>query len=171
MSLLLKNVSYLILCLAFPMLPVSLYCQFLIVPSVFSNVHLNRPINSGLWYAILLPGKTIFGSSVLPFFFRILVFNTIYLQDACLLIIPRRWSRISPTPPENMDWHRIWYCSSFSFLCIVLKIIVYPFFLFFSFDHCVVCSFSIYGFWLPFWYLQDVLANVAWHTLSRPRIV
>jgi hypothetical protein len=27
----------------------------------------------------------------------------------------------------------------------------------FSFGHCVVCSFSIYGFWLPLWYLQTLL--------------
>jgi hypothetical protein len=27
----------------------------------------------------------------------------------------------------------------------------------FSFDHCVVCSSSIYGFWLPLWYLQTLL--------------
>ena len=27
----------------------------------------------------------------------------------------------------------------------------------FSFGHCVVCSSSIYGFWLPFWYLQALL--------------
>ena len=26
----------------------------------------------------------------------------------------------------------------------------------FSFDHCVVCSSSIYGFWLPLWYLQTL---------------
>ena len=26
----------------------------------------------------------------------------------------------------------------------------------FSFGHCVVCSFSIYGFWLPLWYLQTL---------------
>jgi hypothetical protein len=25
-----------------------------------------------------------------------------------------------------------------------------------SFDHCVVCSSSIYGFWLPLWYLQTL---------------
>jgi hypothetical protein len=28
-----------------------------------------------------------------------------------------------------------------------------------SFINCVVCSFSIYGFWLPLWYLQT-LRNV-----------
>jgi hypothetical protein len=27
----------------------------------------------------------------------------------------------------------------------------------FSFDHCVVCSSSIYGFWFPLWYLQTLL--------------
>ena len=27
----------------------------------------------------------------------------------------------------------------------------------FSFDHCVVCSSSIYGFWLTLWYLQALL--------------
>ena len=26
----------------------------------------------------------------------------------------------------------------------------------FSFGHCVVCSSSIYGFWLPLWYLQTL---------------
>ena len=26
----------------------------------------------------------------------------------------------------------------------------------FSFGHCIVCSSSIYGFWLPFWYLQTL---------------
>ena len=29
----------------------------------------------------------------------------------------------------------------------------------FSFDHCVVCSSSIYGFWLPLWYLQILLID------------
>ena len=27
----------------------------------------------------------------------------------------------------------------------------------FSFSHCVVCCSSIYGFWLPLWYLQTLL--------------
>ena len=34
----------------------------------------------------------------------------------------------------------------------VLSIVACPF----SFDHCVVCP-SIYGFWLPLWYLQTLL--------------
>ena len=30
----------------------------------------------------------------------------------------------------------------------------------FSFGHCVVCSFTIYEFWLPFWYLQTLLTRL-----------
>ena len=30
----------------------------------------------------------------------------------------------------------------------------------FSFGHCVVCSSSIYGFWLPLWYLQTRLVHI-----------
>jgi hypothetical protein len=26
-------------------------------------------------------------------------------------------------------------------------------------SHCVVCSSSIYGFWLPLWYLQTLLTS------------
>jgi len=29
----------------------------------------------------------------------------------------------------------------------------------FSFGNCVVCSSSIYGFWLPLWYLQNLLIS------------
>ena len=36
----------------------------------------------------------------------------------------------------NIAWHYIW-CKSLLFMCR------------FSFDHCVVCPFSIYRFWLP----------------------
>jgi hypothetical protein len=31
------------------------------------------------------------------------------------------------------------------------------FFCTFSFNHCVVCPSSIYGFWLPLWYIQTLL--------------
>ena len=29
----------------------------------------------------------------------------------------------------------------------------------FSFDHCVLCSYSIYEFWLPLWYLQTLTSH------------
>ena len=31
----------------------------------------------------------------------------------------------------------------------------------FSFGHCVVCFSSIYGFWLPLWYLQTLLMSLS----------
>ena len=34
----------------------------------------------------------------------------------------------------------------------------------FSFGHCVVYSSSIYGFWLPLWYLQTLLVICKWIT-------
>ena len=43
-------------------------------------------------------------------------------------------------------------------LYVCLSIVVCPF-VFFSLGHCVVCSSSIYGFWLPLWYLQTLLPN------------
>ena len=52
----------------------------------------------------------------------------------------------------------------FSGVCVTRSLILYVCFVdsglsfcTFSFDHCVVCSSSIYGFWLPLWYLQTLL--------------
>ena len=42
----------------------------------------------------------------------------------------------------------------------VLSMVAFPF-VHFSFGHCVVCS-SIYGYWLPLWYLQSLLSKVTW---------
>ena len=40
----------------------------------------------------------------------------------------------------------------------------------FSFDHCVVCSTSIYGFWLPLWYLQTLLVLYDYLNTARKMI-
>ena len=45
--------------------------------------------------------------------------------------------------------------SIFSFMCMFVDRCLS--FCTFSFDHCVVCSSSIYWFWLPLWYLQTLL--------------
>jgi hypothetical protein len=37
----------------------------------------------------------------------------------------------------------------------------------FYFGHYVVCSSSIYGFWLPLWYLQTLLINLKWFDLGQ----
>ena len=40
----------------------------------------------------------------------------------------------------------------------------------FSLDHCVVCSSSIYGFWLPLWFPQTLLKLInIWQGLSWPQ--
>ena len=40
----------------------------------------------------------------------------------------------------------------------------------FSFGHCVVCSSSIYWFWLPLWYLQTLLTQ-CWSLISTTRTI
>ena len=49
------------------------------------------------------------------------------------------------TLPEWGSCHSI-----FSFMCMFCRSLFV--FCSFSFDHCVVCSSLIYGFWLPLWY-------------------
>ena len=46
---------------------------------------------------------------------------------------------------------------TFKLLCVPLP---------FSFCHCIVCPSSIYGFWLPLWYLQASLCHFALFLLS-----
>ena len=49
---------------------------------------------------------------------------------------------------------------SWSLCCLLffyLRILITPLV---SFSHCVVCYSSIYGFWLPLWYLQTLLTFV-----------
>jgi hypothetical protein len=48
------------------------------------------------------------------------------------------------------------FVSDFRSVAFVLWIVVCPFVLF-LFGHCVFCPSSIYGFWLPLWYLQTLL--------------
>ena len=40
----------------------------------------------------------------------------------------------------------------------------------FSFGHCVVCSFSIYGLWLPLWYFQT-LRTQCWSPISTKQTI
>jgi hypothetical protein len=47
--------------------------------------------------------------------------------------------------------------SIFRFMCMFVDRCLY--FCTFSFGHCVVCSSSIYGFWLPLWYRQTLLTT------------
>jgi hypothetical protein len=44
------------------------------------------------------------------------------------------------------------YCMSFFDVRLLITPLV-------SFDHCIVCSSLMYGFWLPLWYLQTFLCT------------
>ena len=89
-----------------------------------------------------------------------------------------------PTIPEHLSSPPVFYCGScysiYSFMCMLCRSL----FVFngvrvtrsivlcvccvdrclsfcpFSLFHCVFCSSSIYGFWLPYWYLQTILVEV-----------
>ena len=61
-----------------------------------------------------------------------------------LSIIPHRL-KLLMRGIEKIKLNRKWHCLSF---CT------------FSYVHCVVCSSSIYGFWLPLWYLQSLVDRV-----------
>jgi len=58
----------------------------------------------------------------------------------------------NPFPTPGFYWGSCY--SIFCFLCSVLdpSLSLCPF----TFDHCIVFPASIYGFWLPVWYLQTV---------------
>jgi hypothetical protein len=49
--------------------------------------------------------------------------------------------------------------SIFSFMCKFCRPLFVILSFFFPFDHCVFCFSSIYGFLLPFWYLQILPMN------------
>jgi hypothetical protein len=66
------------------------------------------------------------------------------------------------TLPEHMSSHPV-----FSGVRVTRALVLYVCFVdrclslcTFSFGHCVVCSSSIYGFWLPLWYLQTLLSYI-----------
>ena len=44
------------------------------------------------------------------------------------------------------------YCLSFDLLILITSLV--------SFGHCIVCPSSIYGFWLPLWYLLAIVLSV-----------
>ena len=74
------------------------------------------------------------------------VTRQVSLVEQELLSLPKYLS----SPPVFSGVRVAW---SLSVLCSVLYIVVCPV----SFRHCVFCPSSIYGFWLPLWYIQTTL--------------
>jgi hypothetical protein len=61
-------------------------------------------------------------------------------------------------PVINHEWgnDRIVITTNITYLWSFVTRIVITIFCLFSFVHCIVCHSSIYVFWLPLWYLQNV---------------
>jgi len=72
------------------------------------------------------------------------------LVEQELLILPERLSS-PPVFSEVRVTRSLALCVCFVGRCLS--------FCTFSFGYCVVCSISIYGFWLPLWYLQTLLTR------------
>jgi hypothetical protein len=75
--------------------------------------------------------------------------------------LTRRVEQKLPTLPTHLS-----YLLVFSGIRVTRSLILYVCFVdcclslcTFSFGHCVVCSSSIYGFWLALWYLQTILCK------------
>ena len=72
------------------------------------------------------------------------------------------WSRKPLTLPEHLSSPSVFsgvrFARSLVFcVCFVNRCLAFcPF----SFGHCVVCSSSIYGFWLPLWYHLAIVLSV-----------
>ena len=111
-----------------------------------------------------------FGSSLTPFVLCGLIF---YLWSLYLFTCPyhiilmrlslkRRVSLVRLTRPEHMSSRRIlvgFLLFNLYISAYFLYIILCPFCPL-SLGHCTVCPSSIYGYWLPLWYLQVFLVYI-----------
>ena len=55
----------------------------------------------------------------------------------------------------------------FSGICVTPSLVLCVMFCRLLFGHCAVCSSSIYGFWLPLWYLQTLLVTNLHHNVCK----
>jgi hypothetical protein len=87
-----------------------------------------------------------FHSGVMPKYLRLTWRVPLVEQE--LLTLPEHLSSLPVFSGVRVTWSLV-LCVCFVDHCLSFST--------FSFGHCVVCSSSIYGFWLPLWYLQTVL--------------
>jgi hypothetical protein len=66
------------------------------------------------------------------------------------------------TLPEHLSSSQVFsgVCVTRSLFLCVCFVVRCLFFCTFSFGYCIVCSSSIYGFWLPLWYLQTLQCEI-----------
>ena len=82
--------------------------------------------------------------------FAIRVARRVLLMEQELFTLPEHLSSPPGFSGVRVTRSLVWYA------CFVDRCLS---FCTFSFGHCVVCSSSIYGFWLPLWYLQTLLIS------------
>jgi hypothetical protein len=98
------------------------------------------------------------------------VFNLLYVEAqfveahdfhirwcSCQLTVTRRPGVTSRTGTAKLSEHMI-SPPVFSGIRVAQSLVVWLMFCTFTFGHCVVCSSSINGLWLPLYYLQTLLA-------------
>jgi hypothetical protein len=82
----------------------------------------------------------------------------ISLWDKAIVFLGNTNAYISGAPEFTPGFSGFSCYSIFSFMCMFCRSMFVL--LYFLFGHCVVCSSSNYGFWLPLWYLQTLLPTV-----------
>jgi hypothetical protein len=104
----------------------------------------------------------IYWSKSYPWIYFYIVLKKLTGPNNVLLVLNRR------TGAHREDWFRVSCLPFFDYTFGIFKLFLknktddeihrtLPHFCTFSFGHCVVCSSSIYEFWLPPWYLQTLL--------------
>ena len=126
-----------------------------------------RPIQTNVssTWSIRLLGKNIYRlvtrhqRFTIYYYFFYSVMQTSMMQTAWTYILSTVQEQELLTLPEHLRSPLVFSGvrvtpSLFLYACFVDRCLS---FCTFSFGHCVVCSSSIYGFWLPLWYLQTLL--------------
>ena len=84
------------------------------------------------------------------------LFDFDYFTQMCAHTAPLHFTQMcAHTAPLHFTLEFLYilhdYCKSYMERCMMICLS------FFSFGHCIGCPSSIYGFWLPLWYLQAFL--------------
>ena len=135
-----------------------------------------------LWYLLAIVSSVLLRSTVSDYPFGIIwPLHRLSYFDLWLLITPLvSFGHCSVCPTSNCGfWLHLWYLVTIvSSLLLRITASDYPFGIFWPFHrlsyfdlwlritplvpfgHCIVCPTSIYGFWLPLWYLLAIVSSV-----------
>jgi hypothetical protein len=93
------------------------------------------------------------------FFFDLLILIIPLVSLAIVLSVLRRFT--DSDYPFGIFWP-LYFLFFVDLLILIIPLV--------SFAHCIVCSSSIYWFWLPLWYLLTIVFSVLrWFTATKNR--